>query len=108
MAAQDPVLNGLEDNIADDHVDHTEQQVPQVAPAEVAKDGVDPADTLMAKFDVVQAGVEKMGVTAIKLDKQPHDQARVEVLIEYVKQLQEQNESMYDLIVEMSNFFGSR
>jgi hypothetical protein len=49
-----------------------------------------------------------MGATALKLDKQPHDQARVEVLIAYAKQLQEQNEKMYDLLVEMNDFFGSR
>ena len=100
MATHDPVLNGLEDNIADDEV-----AAPVAVPAEAADDS---ADVLMAKFDSVQTGIEQMGMTALKLDKQPHDQARVEVLIAYAKQLQEQNEKMYDLLVEMNDFFGSR
>lgn len=90
MTQADPALDGLSDNIADDDV--------------IVLD----SDTLLTRFDEVQLSVESLAEIAGGLKHQPHDQARVHEICRYVEQLQLQNEKMYDLLVEMNNFFGSK
>ncbi|SIP86132.1 Hypothetical protein PACV_419 [Pacmanvirus A23] len=63
-------------------------------------------DEYMRRFDSVEKSVMDMAVAINKLDKQPHDQARVEVLIGCLKQQQKHNAELYDLLVEMNNCFG--
>lgn len=65
-------------------------------------------EELLKFFDKVGTGVETLATMVASLDKQPHDQARVEALVKYVKEWQAWNEHMYNLLVEMHNFFGGK
>ncbi|QYB17750.1 hypothetical protein PV-S19_0386 [Pacmanvirus S19] len=96
----------MADNIADEH--EVIQQVETVSTKTEAVEETeqfDP-DEYMKKFDSVEKSVMDMSAVVSKLDKQPHDQARVEVLIHCLKQQQKHNTELYNLLVEMNNCFG--
>ncbi len=112
----------IADNIATD--EHELDAVHQEEPADVVEqvEKVEPdvihkvveqaeqvdfdADEYMQRFDSVEKSIADMATFINKLDKQPHDQARVEALIDCLKQQQKHNAELYDLLVEMNNCFG--
>jgi hypothetical protein len=63
-------------------------------------------DEYMSRFEKIQLQNEigKQLISAITSGQ--HDQARVKALIDYVVHSQEQNEEMYNLLVDMNNLFG--
>lgn len=74
----------------------------------IAADKLDASDAIVERFDIVRASIEDLALLTDKLDNQPHDQARVNLLIQCTKALQLQNEKIYDLLVEMNDFFGAK
>lgn len=94
----DPVLNGLKDNIADEEVSN----IAMMQPAKEAD------DEYLKRFDSLDQSNTYLRKIVDSLDRQPHDEARVRTLKEIVKVQQKVNEDLYDLLVEMNNFFGGR
>jgi hypothetical protein len=92
-------MANIQDNIAD-------TEVTTSTTADVTADGT--ADSVvdmdyLERFDKVSATNEQLAKILLALDKAPYDQERIQVSIKYLNLLQKQNESMYDLLVEMNN-----
>lgn len=100
-----------QDNIADfDNEFHT---APALAQAEVTQVEVAPAqdaeyDEYMKKFDAVDAQNVRIEQIITGFNKQQYDQNKLYAAMDCIKELQKQNGLMYELIVEMNNYLGSR
>ena len=75
-------------------------EVAAAAPAE------DPTDLYMQHFADVQNNIKKLNELFGKIDPNYSTNDRVKALIEWVALSQLQHVRMFDLCVEMNNFFG--
>lgn len=57
-------------------------------------------------FDIISNLNDTLRTCMDQVVSAPHDQARIQALIGYIKIQQEQNEELYNLVVGMNNFFG--
>jgi len=89
------------DNIADPVHD------PVVAPA-VDPVAVDTSDDYLKRFDVVSAQSAQVSAVIAKFASQPDDQHRLYAAIDCIKAQQHLNEEIFDLLVEMHNFFSAK
>lgn len=64
-------------------------------------------DEYMKKFDVVRKQLDENGTIISQLYVQPDQDHRIAVMREFLQGQQAYNEQVYDLLVEMSNFFSS-
>ncbi len=85
------------DNIADPVV---------VAPA--VDPVADTSDDYLKRFDVVSAQSAQVSAVIAKFASQPDDQHRLYAAIDCIKAQQRLNEEMFDLLVEMHNFFSAK
>lgn len=65
-------------------------------------------DELIKMFDELSSEVGLLAEFPNFLKNQPHDQARIEGLTKYINQSQVVLHKVYELLVEMNNFFGSK
>ncbi len=86
------------DNIA--HVDDIDPAAPP------AGDTPNDSDALVEKFDQVQALIMEQRATLDAVGNAQGLANKIEALRLYALRSQQQNETMYDLLVEMNNFFG--
>jgi len=82
------------DNIADPHP----------TPAQDVESSV---DDYLRRFDLVESSMERMSVLAAGVAHQPHDEARIRALTDCVLAQQKINANLYDLLVEMNNYFSA-
>lgn len=71
-------------------------------------DNNDLAEKYMQKFAEVETKLKHMDDIVNKFAKQEHDQARLYVVMDYLKELHPLHGSLYDLMVEMNNFFAPK
>lgn len=99
MATKDPIVDNSGDNIDEDLTEESVQPVVQTHE-------IDDSDDYLKRFDLVEASMTTVNNVIASLSTQPHDEARVKALVECVRAQQKVNEHLYDLLVEMNNFFG--
>ena len=95
----DPVDTVTNDTVAND----------TVANDTVANDTTstdDDAFKYLEGFDVISNLNDTLRLSMNEVVSAPHDQARIQALIGYIKIQQQQNEELYNLVVGMNNFFG--
>jgi len=63
-------------------------------------------DSYMDRFSTIESIMEVLKKQSAALRHKPHDEARVRALIEISTQQTILNEQLFDLMVEMNNFFG--
>jgi len=66
------------------------------------------SDEYLAKFDTLSDCNHGLAQIVAGFGSQPDDQQRLYAVMNYVVALQKQNEHLYDLLVEMNNYFGSK
>ncbi len=83
-------------NIADigDHVNHL--------PAELGEQ-----DDYLVRFERVDLANNKLNMLLENVKHQPHDEARIQLLLKCIAAQSSVNSEMYDLLVEMNNYFGA-
>jgi len=86
-----------------DNIAHVDDIDPAVTPA---GDTSNDSDALVEKFDQVQALLMNQRAVLDGVGSAQGVANKIEALRLYAVQLQRQNETMYDLLVEMNNFFG--
>lgn len=67
----------------------------------------DSADHYLCHFEKLESSNGVLASCVGELSHQPHDEARVGALIRCLQSQQCVNEQLYDLLVEMNNFFGA-
>lgn len=107
---KDLLTDTASDNIAsDDEMAETNNQ-PGVstATADTAIPTVDPADEYMQRFDDVRDQIDRLDKVAKSIDHQPDQDHRLAVVMDYIRGQQTLINDMYDLLVEMNNFFAPK
>ncbi len=66
------------------------------------------ADAYMQQFANVEAQGATFRTMVEMIDVQPDQDARLFMLIKCIKQQQKLNDEMYDLLVEMNNFYAPK
>lgn len=66
------------------------------------------SDEYLKIFDEIESKNSNLKLLIDSLPIQPHDQSRLYILLNVVKEQQKLNEKMYDLMVEMNNYFGAK
>lgn len=86
-------MQPLKDNIGDSTVD-------------AAQDAL--TDDYLKRFEDIENNNKKLVAIVKGFDSQPDDQQRLYAVMQYVRELQKHNDAMFDLLVEMNNFFGTK
>lgn len=91
------------DNIADD-----EPEVIQPADLPPVQPESDGAEDYMKRFEAVEERTAICRTVAASITQQADQDQRLFACMKFIAEQQKLNEEMYDLMVEMSNFLGSR
>ncbi len=92
----------MADNHPDDNIADTTNN-PNVPPVDDAA-----ADEYMKKFDVVEARLQRCATGLRALSNQPDQDHRLFALMRLADDQQKLNEQLFDLLVEMNNFFAPK
>lgn len=96
------VVAEVKDNIDDvDHEIENAEFVPRTPSA-------DAADEYVKRFEFVEAGNTRLKNIIASFAVQPDQDRRLFAVMHYIAELQKVNDNMYDLLVEMNNFFAPK
>ena len=65
-------------------------------------------DEYVGRFEVLEKLNAEGNAVLRSIDNQPNDQQRLYTAINYIKVQQKHNEELYELLVDMNNYFGSK
>lgn len=63
-------------------------------------------DDYLMKFETIRNIINETQAAVDMVNEQPHDQARIECMQACMLKQQELNETLYELLVEMNNYFA--
>ncbi len=89
-------------DISEDKATPPTMSPPVVPPPESS----DETEEYLGKFSLTQQNCENMSKCLALLRQAPHDQARIELLSQYVFELQSHNEMLCELLIDMNNVLG--
>mgnify|MGYP001559261421 FL=1 len=84
------------------------QQITESIKQITEPDAEDDYDSYMKKFEDVEKGNIDLTEIMTRLTGKQTSENKINVLACYVRNLQKQNDRLYDLLVEMNNYFGSK
>jgi hypothetical protein len=94
--------NVLNDNIAHSEINVTPQPIKHSEPTE------QDAEDYMKRFESVDNQCTKLHEITILLKRQPDQDHRVRIMMNFIEAQQKLNTELYDLLVEMNNFFAPK
>lgn len=89
-------MDKANDNILQDDLINTREKIDQAA------------DDYMKRFESVDTQCTKLREIALLLKKQPDQDHRLLKALNFIEQQQKWNEDIYELLVEMNNFFAPK